>query len=386
MRGSRRTLLIVGLTAILLWWFLRHANLSSVAREMQGAQALPLLLSLCMTVVTYVVRALRWQYLLAPIGHVRFGPAFRTTVIGFATNALLPGRLGELVRPYLLARRERLSTSATLATVLLERVLDVAVVLLLFGVFVTLLDPGLASVDAATFRAVKTAGLIGGAVSLVSLGAAFAVAGHPEGLGRAAGRLARRLPANLARATGRLVEAFLRGFAVMREPGRLGVAVVLSILLWVSIAAGAWFVMRAFHLTLPYSSSFLVLAFLAVGVLLPTPGGLGGFHEAFRFSVHTFYGVPNDRAVAAAVVLHALSFVPVIVAGLIFMTHEGLTLGKLQDVGADAEDTSEQPPERRSASALQGLAAPGGIRAAIPALAPGLNAASGRLEQEGRGA
>ncbi|MPY87656.1 MAG: flippase-like domain-containing protein [Luteitalea sp.] len=383
MRGSRRTVLIVGLTAVLLWWFLRHANLGTVAREVQDAQPLALLLSLSMTVATYVIRAVRWQYLLSPIGHVRFRSAFRTTVIGFATNALLPGRLGEIVRPYLLARRERLSGTAAFATIFLERVLDVAAILLLFGVFVVLFDPGLAAVDAETFRAVRVGGIIAGAVSLVSLGATFVLAAHPERLGRATSRLAHLLPANVARAAGRLVEAFVRGFAVMREPGRLGVAVLLSVLLWVSIAAGVWFVMRAFHLTLPYTSSFLVLTFLAVGVLVPTPGGLGGFHEAFRFSVHTFYGVPNDRAVAAAVVLHALTFVPVIVAGLVFMAQEGLTLGRLREVesadneGVAAKSVGASDGRHVSASVL---GRPGSAPVAV------LDPARGQLEQRRHGA
>lgn len=330
MRIPRRSLLVIGVTGLLLWLFLRHASLPSVAAEMRGARPVYLFLSLAVTFLTYGIRAARWQYLLAPIGRVSFWTSFRITVMGFAANAVLPGRVGELLRPYLLARREGLNVAATLATILLERVLDIAALLLLFAAFVVAFDPGLAAVDPATFRAVRIGGLMAGLAALAALAVAFVAAGHPERLGRAAARLARLLPAHLARRIGGMVEAFARGLAIMRQPGRLVRAVALSIPLWLSIAAGAWLVMRAFHMTLPYTGSFLVLTFLAVGVLVPTPGAVGGFHEAFRLALNGFYGIANDRAVAAAVVLHAISFVPVCLAGMAFMIQEGLNVGRLR--------------------------------------------------------
>jgi glycosyltransferase 2 family protein len=350
MRIPRRSLVILGATGFLLWLFLRKADFSSVVAEMRQAVPGGLLLALAMTVLTYVVRAARWQYLLAPIGRVSFSTAFRTTVIGFAANAVLPGRVGEVLRPYLLARREGLSATATLATILLERVLDIAAVLLLFAAFVLVFDPGLAAVDPATFRAVRVGGLMAGAASLAALGVAFVAAGHPERLGRVAARVSRLLPSDLARRVGHFVEAFARGLAVMRQPRRLVMAVALSIPLWLFIAAGAWFVIRAFHMTLPYTGSFLVITFLAVGVLVPTPGAVGGFHEAFRIALNGFYGAANDRAVAAAVVLHAISIVPVSFAGLFFMAQEGLNLGRLRTIARDvreAPDPTSAPPAAR---------------------------------------
>jgi uncharacterized protein (TIRG00374 family) len=358
MRIPRRSMLLIGVTALLLWLFLRHANLPSVVAEMRGARAVYLFVSLVVTFLTYVIRAVRWQYLLAPIGRVTFWTSFRITVMGFAANAVLPGRVGELLRPYLLARREGLNVAATLATILLERVLDIAALLLLFAAFVVAFEPGLAAVDPATFRAVRIGGLTAGVAALAALAVAFVAAGHPERLGRAAARLARLLPADLARRIGGIVEAFARGLAIMRQPGRLVKAVALSIPLWLSISFGAWLVMRAFHMTLPYTGSFLVMTFLAVGVLVPTPGAVGGFHEAFRLALNGFYGIANDRAVAAAVVLHAISFVPVCLAGLVFMVQEGLNLGRLRAMANDVPENtgrreagSESPADRNDKGA-----------------------------------
>ena len=90
MRPRVRTVLIVLLTVGLLAYFLRDADMREVWAETRRADPWALVLAVGATAITYVVRALRWQYLLAPIGHVRFVTAFRTTVIGFAANTLLP--------------------------------------------------------------------------------------------------------------------------------------------------------------------------------------------------------------------------------------------------------------------------------------------------------
>jgi glycosyltransferase 2 family protein len=339
MRLQLRTVLVALTTLALLAFFLRHADLARVAAEMRQAHLGLLLGALVATAATYVVRALRWQYLLAPIGHARFVTAFRTTVIGFAASAVLPARAGEFLRPYLLARRENLSATAAFATIVLERLLDLCVVLLLFASFVVLFDPGLAAIDRDLFTAVKVGGLLAAFASLAALAVVFVLAGRPERLGRAAGFVERVFPQRLAGVLSRLVRTFAEGLAVMRQPRRLLYAVALSIPLWLSIAAGIWMAARAFNITLPFTGSFLVLAVLVVGVAVPTPGAVGGFHAAFQIAVTTFYATPNDRAVGAAIVLHAISFVPVSALGIVFMAQDGLNLSRLRRMaGLQAED------------------------------------------------
>src|SRR5262249_49481854 len=99
-----------------------------------------------------------------------------------------------------------------------------------------------------------------------------------------------------------------------------------SVPLWLSISAGIWLTSRAFHMTFPFPASFLVTTVLVVGVAMPTPGAVGGFHLAYQFAVMTFFGAPASRAAGAAIVLHAISFIPVTIAGAILMALEGITL------------------------------------------------------------
>ncbi|MEO8076482.1 MAG: lysylphosphatidylglycerol synthase transmembrane domain-containing protein [Acidobacteriota bacterium] len=345
MRLRVRTVLILLLTLGLLAFSFRGTNVAGVWAEARGADRGLLGIAVIVTALTYAVRAWRWQSLLAPIGTTRFVNAFSTTVIGFAANSLLPARAGEVIRPYLLARREHLNASSAFATIVLERLLDLATVLLLFAGFVLTLGPGVISGDPAQLARVKGGGLVAAAAALGAIGVLFALAGHPERLGRAALRIERVLPARLATMVAGFVETFAQGLAVMRDPARLFAALALSFPMWMSIAAGIWLTSRAFHIIFPYPASFLVMTILVVGVAAPTPGAIGAFHAAYIFAVTTFFGVSPDRAGAAALLLHAISFVPVTILGVIFMAREGLTLSSARKLagenGTRAPDGSE---------------------------------------------
>ena len=109
MKKSLRTTVLVALSLGLLAIFLRGAHLDVVWNEIRQAHAWLIAVSAVSTVAVTALRAIRWQYLLAPIGVAGFRPAFRTTMIGFAVSSVLPARPGEVIRPYLLARREGLT-------------------------------------------------------------------------------------------------------------------------------------------------------------------------------------------------------------------------------------------------------------------------------------
>lgn len=329
MRASLRTVLVALLAVLLLVLFLRNTDLNQVWAEVLRARLELVVLAIGVTGLTYVFRAIRWRYLLAPIGHVSLANAFRTTVIGFAATALLPARAGEVLRPWLLARKEGLSATAAFATIILERVLDTVMVLLLFGVFLFLTDPGVGRGDQIAFGRLKLGGAVAAALSVAALAAMFVLAGHPATMARIEAVLQRLLPARMSGAAMRFVHMFAEGLAIVRQPRRLGMAMLLSVPLWLSIAVGIWLVSLAFHVQLPFTGSFLIMALLVIGVAVPTPGAVGGFHYFYRLGATAFYGAPNDRAVGAAIVLHAVSFVPVAMLGLVFLAQEGLSLTRV---------------------------------------------------------
>jgi hypothetical protein len=341
MRASLRTALVALLAVALLALFLRNADLSQVWAEVRRARIDLVGVAVGVTGLTYLFRAIRWRYLLAPIGRVSLRNAFTTTIIGFAATAVLPARAGEVLRPWLLARKEGLSATSAFATIVVERVLDTVMVLLLFGVFLMLTDPTIARGDEVSFGRLKLGGAVAAALSVAALGAMFVLAGHPAAMARIESMLGRFLPQRVARVATRLAHTFAEGLAIVRQPARLAVAMVLSLPLWLSIAAGIWSVSRAFHIDLPFTGSFMIMALLTVGVAVPTPGAVGGFHYFYRLGATAFYGAPNDRAVGAAIVLHAVSFLPVAVCGLVLLAREGLSLSR---VGALVRPDSAEGP------------------------------------------
>jgi uncharacterized protein (TIRG00374 family) len=330
------TIFIGALTLVLVAIFIRSIDIGKAWEAILAAHAGWIGLATLVTLQTYLLRARRWQVLLEPIGRAGFRNAFRTTVIGYAANFLLPARIGEVLRPYLLARREGLDPAAAFATIIVERFLDLGMVLFLFAF-------ALLTVGDSVGDDVKTAGALAAAVSVLGFGTLFVLAGHPERIARWAARLAGRLPPRMAGAISHVVQTFVEGLSIMRSPSHLARSLAWSLPLWLSIALGIFLTTRAFDLTMPFAGSFLVVGYLTVGVAAPTPGAVGGFHKMYQLALTQFFGADDSVAGAAAIVLHLLSFVPVALLGLVFMWQDGLSLGRLK--GMRAEAAKAEAPE-----------------------------------------
>jgi uncharacterized protein (TIRG00374 family) len=331
MRSPFRTVVVLAVAAILLAVFLRDVDFWRVMAEIARARPEWLALSVLTMFANLAIRAYRWQYLLDPLGHVRFGSAFRATAVGFAASTVLPARAGEVIRPYFLARRERMSATGAFATIILERLLDVVTVLALLVVYVFGFGREMQVSNPGAVTWLSWIGLTAGGGALVALVVLFVLAGDPERLGRGAERLAHVVP-SFAGAIARVAEKFARGLGAIRHPRRLLVALLWSLPLWLSIAAGVWFVALAFNLAVPFSGSFLIVAFLALGVAVPTPGAIGGFHAAFRYGATAFFGAPDDAAVGAAIVLHVLSIGPSLLLGLYYAAQVGLNVARMREL------------------------------------------------------
>mgnify|MGYP001227152717 FL=1 len=337
MRGHLRTAFIIALTVALMAFFLRSADLASVWSEIRRARLDLVIAGIGAISVSYVVRVGRWQRLLAPIGQVGFAPAARATVIGFATTAVLPGRLGELLRPYLLARRERLSASAALATIVLERLLDLIAVVLLFGLFLVFFAGDLRDTSPQLLAALKVGGLVAASGAGIALGVIVAAARSPDRVAAVVAQIERRLPLWIGASVGRFVTRFSAGLGIARQPGRFVRAFAWSFPLWLCVCVSAWCVCHAFGIALPPGGSLLLMVLMVLGVAVPTPAGVGGFHAAVQVGVTSFYAAPVDAAVGAALVLHAVSFGPVTLLGIVLMARDGLTFRSAVNLASSGE-------------------------------------------------
>jgi hypothetical protein len=337
---QRRRLAGGGLLAIvLLGLVLRGVEWPALFRALREAHLAPLAGLLVVSVATYWIRAWRWGFLLAPLGRVPLSRLFPVTMIGFLAGLVIP-RAGEVLRPYLVSRSHAIPTTAGFATIVVERVLDLVTVLTLFAMYLFVLPPPPQQTPGPLLDLLKVAGMAtaAGAIAVVVVLVVFHR--NAQKALSVLDRVFTRLPPRLAGPGRRGLLAFGEGLAVLQAPlGHLVALVGQSFALWLAIALGFQFNNAAFGMVLPFHATFLLIAFLTVGVSIPTPGMVGGFHAFYLLAMTQAFGTPKDTAVAAGLTAHALSNLPVLVLGLVYLGREGLTLGK---VAAMAEERAEE--------------------------------------------
>ena len=331
MKGWRVGLSLLLAVGLLLLFF-RGVDWNAMGRALRAADPVYLGGVVLVTLATYAARAWRWGFLLAPLARVPFPRLFSATVIGFMSGMLIP-RAGEVVRPYLVARNYPVSTSAGFASIVLERLVDLITVLLLFTLYLYVLPTPPTQTRGPLLDVLKIAGAAAGAGALVLLGVLLAWHRYSEHAMRVADRLLRPFPARFAAAVSRGVRSFGEGLAVLKaSPAHLSAILAQSLVVWLLLALSIYWNNRAFGLDLPFHTAFLILAFLTVGVAIPTPGTVGGFHAFYRAALTEAYGVDNDVAAAAGIASHALGNLPVLLLGLAFLGREGLTVGKVANM------------------------------------------------------
>ncbi len=329
MNARQRLRLLAGalLGALLLWVFLRGLDARALRAAFAAADPLGLLAVALLTVAMYALRAWRWGFLLAPLTRARFADLFSATAVGFMSGLLIP-RAGEIVRPLLVGRRQGVSASAAFASIILERLLDLIVVLLLFFLYLYVLPLPAQQTRGALLDGLKLAGALTGLGALAALGALVALQVLGERALRPLDGLLARLPARLGQALSRMARHFADGLLVLRAPPAHLLAVgAQSLGVWLLIALSLWASNLALGIRLPFHSTFLMLGFLTVGVAVPTPGMVGGFHESYRLALTQAFAVDTHAAAAAGIASHALTNLPVLLMGLLLLPREGLTLG-----------------------------------------------------------
>jgi uncharacterized protein (TIRG00374 family) len=341
-KGSRGRLLLGALLAVvLLALFFRGINWGALGQALAGARPLPLLGLVLVTVAVYAVRAWRWGDLLAPLGRVGYPDLFSATMVGFASALLVP-RAGELLRPWLVSRRYPIATSAGFATIILERLADLITVLALFALYLFVLPAPPQQVEGRLTELVKLGGAATGAVALGVLAFLLALHAKAEQVVGAVERLLTRAPRWLAAPLGRILHAFSGGLAVLRAPfPHLAKVGLQSLVIWLLIALGFHLNHMAFRVELPFHATFLLIAFLVVGVAIPTPGMVGGFHAFYLIALSEVFGVDRPAAAAAGIAAHALTNLPVLVFGLALLGREGLSLGRVAEVTRDEHELQE---------------------------------------------
>lgn len=277
--------------------------------------------ALALYFVGVFLRAVRWRFLLRSVKPIAYTRLFQVTVIGYMANDLLPFRIGELARAYILGQTEEISKASTLVTIVLERIFDGVTMLLFIGVasFFLPLEDWIRSM------------LLVGSVMFASVVVVLVmVASFRERFDHLIHALLSRLPERWGARGLKLIDSFFHGLSVLRNPLDAFLALIFSILAWLCEAGMYAIIGVGFGITVALPVFVLTTAVANLVTIVPsTPGYVGVFHAAVK-AVLVFFGVEANLATSYAFFLHALLIVPVVLLGLVLTWRLGLSLGQLQ--------------------------------------------------------
>jgi hypothetical protein len=315
-----KILLGIAISAALLVWLFWNVDLHVVAARLADTQWGWLTVSVALTLGSLWARSLRWRHLFPQGAHPTH--LLNAVVIGYMGNNLLPLRAGEVLRVYVVVRRgQRFWTTVT--TLVVERVLDgLAVGIVLAFVFFLLPTPREVAWAAETFVVLVLA-LLAVLVTITAAPLPCRILLHS---------LSYRWPA-IERRVLMIFDTISDGLQGLRRPAQLIPTAIWSLVIWLLIVASVWTCFRAARLDLPMSAAFCVIAFIGLGVSLPSSPGFVGVIQLATVLALSFFGIDQADALSFSLLLHASQFIPITLWGLLLLLVEQVSLTEAARVG-----------------------------------------------------
>jgi len=326
-----------GVSAGALFLAFRGLHWSEVGGALADANYGLLLLALVILLISLYLRALRWAVLFYPRTEMRLGALFGAMNVGYAFNNILPLRVGELARAYLIREAEKVSVARALSTIVVERTLDTLTVVALLLITLPFID--------APDWAKGPVLLLGLGFLGLAVGLAIASAAQARAMALVAWGV-RFLPEPTGKRIEQAAEAALEGFIVLRQPTILARAAGWSAASWLATALFTFVVLLAFDLDVPFTASLFVTAATGLGMVVPSsPGYVGVFHAIAIESLVKVFGVERNPAASYALVQHALGYLTPIILGAVFLWRERHTWRELRLWTLGAAATARAPGE-----------------------------------------
>jgi uncharacterized protein (TIRG00374 family) len=347
----------IAISGLALWLTLRGKDLGAIWQAVASANYVWLLPYVGVLALIHLARTLRWGILLEPVAKVPFSRLNAVSAVGFMALSILPFRIGEFARPYLIAQRPHIRVSATLSSVVVERVADgvfMAALLVLTLLAVPEGTPGLHFLrmgGLAVFAAF--AGLLGFLI----------VAYRNRGLAvRITHRVLDPLSPRIAERASGMMDAFIHGLRLVPSRSKVAAFFLLTAAYWSLNGWGMGLLARAFDLHLTLLQSFTVLGVLVVGVMIPSgPGMVGTFQAATVLGLSLF--VPADvldtRGTAYANVLWAVQLTFTTALGLFFLFSRHIRIAQIFTAPREVEEELEAEEKEYRAAGEEGRG-PGG--------------------------
>ena len=320
-----------------VWLALRGLNLPAFWEALRDANYWWLLPGVGVYFLGVWARAWRWHYLLRPLKSIPTRTMFPIVAIGYMGNNIYPARAGELLRAYVLRRKEQVPISASLATIIVERAFD-GIVMLSF-VFINLPELTNLTADSGFAGSIRALALVGAAVFLGAVLVFLLMAALTEQSKRVISWFTDRLVPERFRDNVDAVSArFLEGLASLRSPADVVMVFLTSVVIWLFETGKYWFVMHAFPFEVSFFALMLMNGIVNLATTIPSAPGYIGTFDAPGIAVLEAYRVPNALAAGYTLVLHAALWLPITLLGAYYMARESLSWSQVQ--AEIAEDSS----------------------------------------------
>lgn len=317
---------------------LRGVNMGDLLQHILSLNAVFIIPALLAYFVGVWLRAMRWRRLLRSVGDVPTSRLNVVELIGFGVNNVMPVRLGEPLRAWLLMRSHGVRAAATIGSIVVERILDglLLCLILLAGLLTLPLEDWMRQgvILAATAFGIGTLGV-------------FTAALAPGFILRMMALVLRPAPARLRDLVLTHGTAFLEGFAGLGRASVLLPVLGLTVACWMAEASVYWLLLVGFALPAGFGGAMLGMSAANLATIIPSsPGYVGTFHLPLQSILTTGYSVGQAEAAAYAIVTHAVIVLPIAILGCTLLAREGLSLGTVQQrVGRFRSEIRGLPPE-----------------------------------------
>jgi uncharacterized protein (TIRG00374 family) len=313
----------VFISILFIWLALRGLKLNEFWSTVKQANFIWLLPAIGVYFIGVWIRAWRWHYLLKPIKEIPTRKIFPITTIGYMGNNIYPARAGEVLRAVILKRKEGVPVSASLATIIVERIFD-GVVMLAF-VFVNLSELAKLTSASGFVGNIQQVAIIGtgvflGALIIFLLAAMFPQVTAKFGLWFIERLTPQRFHAKLIHISNK----FLDGLASLRSPLNVLMVFVTSVIIWLLETGKYWFVMHAFDFQVSFFALMLMNGIVNLATTIPSAPGYIGTFDAPGIAVLTAYGVSQATAAGYTLTLHVALWLPITILGAYYLAREGI--------------------------------------------------------------
>jgi uncharacterized protein (TIRG00374 family) len=313
----------LAISAVFLYLALRGLGLSEIWEPLKSARYWWLLPGVGVYFIGVWVRAWRWHYLLRPVKAVSTRKMFPIVAIGYMGNNIYPARAGELLRAVVLKRKQGIPISASLATIIVERIFD-GVVMLGF-VFLNLPELAGLTESSGFVGNIQNLALWGSGAFLGALLIFILAAMFPTQAEKISIKLTDIfLPIKIREQVQEIIAKFLGGLESLRSPPEALMVLVTSTVIWLLETGKYWFVMQAFDFNVSFFALMLMNGIVNLATTIPSAPGYVGTFDAPGIAVLSAYGVNQGVAASYTLVLHAALWLPITVLGGYYMVREGI--------------------------------------------------------------